>query len=159
MSLSYICQTVGCRTGTECSNESECRPTGPGTHLSVSLNNVFGGGESWNVKLKGSYEWQTGGGEKKSLMNSWGNGAFYPLTFPSVVFPHLGKRSLTSRPRRPFRLYIDQLNRQSIINCCPSAAMLHTISSPPYQPAHSITPFKLTFNVLQHQSKILKIAD
>ena len=58
--------------------------TGPGASFGVTRNNVFGGGESWNVKLKGSYEWQTGGGE-------------------------------TSR--------------------------------------HSITPFKLTFNVLQHQSK------
>ena len=45
--------------------------TGPGASFGVTRNNVFGGGESWNVKLKGSYEWQTGGGEKSSLMNSW----------------------------------------------------------------------------------------
>ena len=42
--------------------------TGPGASFGVTRNNVFGGGESWNVKLKGSYEWQTGGGEKSSLI-------------------------------------------------------------------------------------------
>ena len=34
--------------------------TGPGAAFTVTKNNVFGGGESWNVKLNGSYEWQTG---------------------------------------------------------------------------------------------------
>ena len=66
--------------------------TGPGASFGVTRNNVFGGGESWNVKLKGSYEWQTGGGEKSSLMNSWEMGVSTSLTFPRVVFPHWGKR-------------------------------------------------------------------
>ena len=67
--------------------------TGPGASFGVTRNNVFGGGESWNVKLKGSYEWQTGGGEKSSLMNSWEMGAksvfTYALfmTFPALIFP------------------------------------------------------------------------
>ena len=62
--------------------------TGPGASFGVTRNNVFGGGESWNVKLKGSYEWQTGGGEKNSLMNSWEMGVSTSLTFPRVLFPH-----------------------------------------------------------------------
>ena len=72
--------------------------TGPGASFGVTRNNVFGGGESWNVKLKGSYEWQTGGGEKSSLMNSWEMGAFYLSDFPARGFPASGgKGSLTSR--------------------------------------------------------------
>ena len=85
--------------------------TGPGASFGVTRNNVFGGGESWNVKLKGSYEWQTGGGEKSSLMNSWEMGVSTSLTFPRVVFPHWGKREFDFPATTTFRLYIDQLNR------------------------------------------------
>lgn len=56
--------------------------TGPGASFGVTRNNVFGGGESWNVKLKGSYEWQTGGGEKKFVDEQLGNGNIYFSDFP-----------------------------------------------------------------------------
>ena len=46
------------------------------------------------MKLKGSYEWQTGGGEKSSLMNSWEMGIPTSLTFPRVVFPALGEKGI-----------------------------------------------------------------
>ena len=118
--------------------------TGPGAAFGVTRNNVFGGGESWNVKLKGSYEWQTGGGEKSSLMNSWEMGLSTSLTFPRVVFPRWGKMEFDFPATTTFRLYIDQLNRARYY----------------FQPTrisrHSITPFKLTFNVLQHQSEEFK---
>ena len=64
--------------------------TGPGHH-SASPGTMYSEVASWNVKLKGSYEWQTGGGEKSSLMNSWEMGVSTSLTFPRVVFPHWGK--------------------------------------------------------------------
>ena len=54
--------------------------TGPGASFSVTRNNVFGGGETWNVKLKGSYEWQTGQNKGSSLMNSWEMGVSTALT-------------------------------------------------------------------------------
>ena len=62
--------------------------TGPGASFGVTRNNVFGGGESWNVKLKGSYEWQTGGGEKSSLMNSWEMGvSTSPVSYTHLTLP------------------------------------------------------------------------
>ena len=105
--------------------------TGPGASFGVTRNNVFGGGESWNVKLKGSYEWQTGGGEKSSLMNSWEMGLSTSLTFPRVVFPHLGKREFDFPATTTFRLYINQLNRAKYYK------LLSYIRFPalPYQPA------------------------
>lgn len=33
---------------------------GPGAIFSVTKRNVFGGGETFGVRLRGSYEWQTG---------------------------------------------------------------------------------------------------
>ena len=126
--------------------------TGPGASFGVTRNNVFGGGESWNVKLKGSYEWQTGGGEKNSLMNSWEMGVSTSLTFPRVLFPHLGKREFDFPATTTFRLYIDQLNRAKYYKLLSFGGNATYDFQPSRTSRHSITPFKLTFNVLQHQS-------
>ncbi|MDD3039323.1 BamA/TamA family outer membrane protein [Bacteroides sp.] len=126
--------------------------TGPGASFGVTRNNVFGGGESWNVKLKGSYEWQTGGGEKSSLMNSWEMGASTALTFPRVLFPNLGKREFDFQASTTFRLYVDQLNRAKYYKLLSFGGNATYDFQPSRTSRHSITPFKLTFNVLQHQS-------
>ena len=73
--------------------------TGPGAAFTVTKNNVFGGGESWNVKLNGSYEWQTGKASS-SLMNSYELGISTSLIFPRVVFPRMATVSMTSRLQR-----------------------------------------------------------
>lgn len=65
--------------------------TGPGASFTVTKNNVFGGGEAWNVKLDGSYEWQTGK-DRSSLMNSYEVGLSTSLMFPRVVFPRFGDK-------------------------------------------------------------------
>ena len=127
--------------------------TGPGASFGVTRNNVFGGGESWNVKLKGSYEWQTGGGEKSSLMNSWEMGISTSLTFPRVVFPRWGKKEFDFPATTTFRLYIDQLNRARYYKLLSFGGNATYDFQPTRTSRHSITPFKLTFNVLQHQSK------
>ena len=127
--------------------------TGPGASFGITKNNVFGGGESWNVKLKGSYEWQTGGGERSSLMNSWEMGVSTSLTFPRVVFPRLGKMEFDFPATTTFRLYIDQLNRAKYYKLLSFGGNSTYDFQPSRTSRHSITPFKLTFNVLQHQSK------
>lgn len=127
--------------------------TGPGASFGLTRNNVFGGGESWNVKLKGSYEWQTGGGEKNSLMNSWEFGLSTALTFPRVVFPHLGGREFDFPASTTFRLYIDQLNRAKYYKLLSFGGNATYDFQPSTTSKHSLTPFKLTFNVLQHTEK------
>ena len=71
---------------------------------------MFGGGEAWNVKLDGSYEWQTGK-DRSSLMNSYEVGLSTSLMFPRVVFPRLGDKEYDFPATTTFKLYIDQLNR------------------------------------------------
>lgn len=127
--------------------------TGPGASFGLTRNNVFGGGESWNVKLKGSYEWQTGGGEKSSLMNSWEFGLSTALTFPRVVFPRLGGREFDFPASTTFRLYIDQLNRAKYYKLLSFGGNATYDFQPSTTSKHSLTPFKLTFNVLQHKEK------
>lgn len=134
--------------------------TGPGVAFGVTRNNVFGGGESWNVKMKGSYEWQTGGGAKSSLMNSWEMGVSSALTFPRVVFPRLGKREFDFPATTTFRLYVDQLNRAKYYKLLSFGGNITYDFQPSRTSKHSITPFKLTFNVLQHRSsEFIAIAD
>lgn len=73
--------------------------TGPGAAFTVTKNNVFGGGESWNVKLNGSYEWQTGKASS-SLMNSYELGISTSLIFRAWCFLGWATVSMTSRLQR-----------------------------------------------------------
>ena len=130
--------------------------TGPGAAFSVTRNNVFGGGESWNVKLKGSYEWQTGGGTKSSLLNSWEMGLSTSLAFPRVVFPTFGKREYDFPATTTFRLYVDQLNRARYYKLLSFGGNATYDFQPTRTSKHSVTPFRLTYNVLQHQTEEFK---
>ncbi len=126
--------------------------TGPGASFSVTRNNVFGGGETWNVKLKGSYEWQTGGGKNSSLLNSWEMGASTSLMFPRVVFPQFGDREYDFPASTTFRLYADQMNRAKYYKLLSFGGNATYDFQPTRTGRHSLTPFRLTFNVLQHRT-------
>ena len=126
--------------------------TGPGASFSVTRNNVFGGGETWNVKLKGSYEWQTGGGKNSSLLNSWEMGASTSLMFPRVVFPQFGDREYDFPASTTFRLYVDQMNRAKYYKLLSFGGNATYDFQPTRTSRHSLTPFRLTFNVLQHRT-------
>lgn len=129
--------------------------TGPGASFSVNRNNLFGGGETWNVKLKGSYEWQTGG-NSSSLMNSWEMGISSSLVFPRVVFPTFGNREYDFPATTTFRLYADQLNRAKYYKLLSFGGNATYDFQPTRTARHSLTPFRLAFNVLQHESEAFK---
>ena len=121
---------------------------GPGASFTVTKNNVFGGGESWNVKLDGSYEWQTGK-DRSSLMNSYELGISTALTFPRVVFPRMGDREYDFPAATTFKLYANQLNRAKYYKLLAFGGNVTYDFQPKPTSKHSITPFRLTFNVLR----------
>lgn len=121
---------------------------GPGASFTVTKNNVFGGGETWNVKLDGSYEWQTGKG-RSSLMNSYEIGLSTSLTFPRVVFPRMGGREYDFPATTTFRLYVDQLNRAKYYKLLAFGGNATYDFQPKVTTKYSFTPFRLTFNVLR----------
>lgn len=123
--------------------------TGPGAAFTVTKNNVFGGGESWNVKLNGSYEWQTGKASS-SLMNSYELGISTSLIFPRVVFPRMGGREYDFPATTTFRLYADQMNRAKYYKLLAFGGNVTYDFQPKSASKHSITPFRLTFNVLRN---------
>lgn len=123
--------------------------TGPGAAFTLTKNNVFGGGESWNVKLNGSYEWQTGK-DRSSLMNSYELGLSTSLVFPRVVFPRMGDREYDFPATTTFRLYVDQMNRAKYYKLLAFGGNVTYDFQPKPTAKHSITPFRLTFNVLRN---------
>lgn len=124
---------------------------GPGAIFSVTKRNVFGGGETFGVRLRGSYEWQTGNrvDGAKSAINSWEMGLSGTLTFPQLLFPGMMKKDGLYPSSTSFRLYVDQLNRARFFKMLAfggSASYDYQSSATSH---HSITPFKLTYNLLQ----------
>ena len=131
---------------------------GPSASLSITKNNVFGGGESWNVTLKGSYEWQTGGsrGEDAKSMNSWDMGISTSLTFPRVFFPSFGGQEYDFPATTTFKIYVEQLNRAKYYRQLAFGGNATYDFQPTKVSKYSFTPFKLTFNVLQRQTEEFK---
>lgn len=127
--------------------------TGPGAIFSVTRRNIFGGGETFGVQLKGSYEWQTGNhrvGGQSALMNSWELGISSTLTLPQLLFPGYLKRNLQYPSSTTFRIDADQMNRAKFFKLLSfgGSATLDFQSSATSH--HSVTPFRLTYNKLQH---------
>lgn len=122
--------------------------TGPGASFIVTKHNVFGGGESWNVKLDGSYEWQTGK-NSTSDMNSYKLGVSSSLTFPRVVFPRMGDREYDFPATTTFKIYADQENRAKYYKLLAFGGSATYDFQPRRTDKHSFTPFRLTFNVLR----------
>jgi outer membrane protein assembly factor BamA len=123
--------------------------TGPGAAFTVTKNNVFGGGETWNVKLSGSYEWQTGK-DNHSLMDSYEMGISSSVTFPRVVFPRFGDRQYDFPATTTFRIYADQLNRAKYYKLLAFGGNVTYDFQPQPSVKHSFTPFRLTFNMLSN---------
>lgn len=127
---------------------------GPGAIFSVTKRNVFGGGETFNVRLRGSYEWQTGSHVvgNSSTINSWELGVNTTLTFPQVLFPKLVKGDTKYPSSTSFRIYIDQLNRAKFFKMLAFGGSASYDFQPSATSQHSVTPFKLTYSLLQRKT-------
>lgn len=124
---------------------------GPGAAFSLSKNNVFKGGETWEIKLRGAYEWQTGKkSEKNSLMNSYELGVSSSLTIPRLLFPTLRKNEYEFPTTTIFKLYVDQLNRAKYYKILSFGGNVSYDWKPKPTTRHQFTPLNLNFTLLQH---------
>ena len=126
---------------------------GPGLILGVTHNNLFGGGEKLSVKLNGSYEWQTGGGENASLFNSYEFGATGSLTFPRLLAPKLKRQLRRLKSSTSIQLGANIMNRPHYFRMVSFNTSLayefHTSSTA----LHNFTPFKLVYTKLLNSTE------
>ncbi|MCC8153162.1 MAG: BamA/TamA family outer membrane protein [Tannerellaceae bacterium] len=125
--------------------------TGPGAIFSVTKRNIFGGGEVFGVQLKGSYEWNTGNrvsGGNASL-NSYELGITTTLSVPKLLFPGFIHKEYEYPTSTNFRLYADMLQRAGFFRLLSFGGNMNYDFQPTPVSKHSITAFRLSYNLLQ----------
>lgn len=125
--------------------------TGPGAIFNVTKRNMFRGGETFGVQLKGSYEWNTGnrvsGGN--SSLNSYELGVTTSLVVPKLLFPGFIHKEYNYPTSTTFRLYGDLLHRAGFFSLLAFGGNMNYDFQPTEVSRHSITAFRLTYNLLQ----------
>lgn len=121
---------------------------GPGLTFGVTNKNIFGGGEQLSVNATGSYEWQTGHGENRSLFNSYEFGITGTLTFPRLLAPKFVHRNRFNVNQTRFMLNADLLNRPHYFKMAQFNASVNYDWRYRRYVTNTFTPFKLTYTKL-----------
>lgn len=129
---------------------------GPGLTLKLSHNNLFRGGEVLDLKLNGSYEWQTGNknsGGRTSQLNSYELGLNANLNLPRLLLPEGWIRGLHYPGSTSFQLGVDLMNRPRFFHLIAfSGSAGYNFQTSP-DSRHALTVFKLTYNRLLHTTE------
>lgn len=126
---------------------------GPGLTLDISKRNAFRGAELLSLKLKGSYEWQTGNsaGANGSHINSYEYGADLSITYPRLETPFrkLNRRRFYAPPSTAFNISATVLNRANFFRMLTVGAGVAYKWRTSAQSGHEFSPFTLDYNYLQ----------
>lgn len=125
---------------------------GPGIVASLSRKNLLRMAEVIQLRLKGSYEWQTNRILRRegSVVNSFEVGSDLSLSVPQLLFPggydYPYKRPVSTTAR----LYADWLHRGGYFRMLAFGGNLTYAFSTSDAVTHNVSPFVLTFNTLEH---------
>lgn len=129
---------------------------GPNAAVTISKRNAFGHGETFAVKLKGSYEWQTKGTRNikgQDQINSYDAGIETSITYPWLVFPGLNKRRFRFPASTTFKFDFDHLNRSGYYRLM----SMNIEADYDFQTSQSIThrfvPLSFTYDRLEHTTE------
>ena len=129
---------------------------GPNATWSLTKRNAFRHAETFNIKLKGAYEWQTGKRRRNNdgtKIDSYEWGIETSLTYPRIMFPWLNRRVLRYPATTTFKFSIDQLRRSGYYNLLSMNTSVNYFIQGSKYISHSITPFMLTQNKLMSSSE------
>ncbi len=124
---------------------------GPGIVASLSRKNLLRMAEIIQLRLKGSYEWQTSRTpyRESSVANSFELGSDVSISVPQLLFPG-GYDYSYERPVSTIgRLYADWLHRGGFFRMLAFGGNLTYTFSTSDATTHSFSPFSLTFNTLE----------
>lgn len=122
---------------------------GPGLVFSLTNRNIFGGAEQLAVKLKASYEWQTGHG-RSSVFNSYEFGINASLAFPRLLAPRFIPRTQRELNWTRINLDADLLNRPHYFKMAQFGAGISYEWRATRNTLHQFTPLKITYTKLMH---------
>lgn len=128
---------------------------GPGIVASLSRKNLLRMAEIIQLRLKGSYEWQTNRTLRRegSVVNSFELGADLSLSVPQLLFPGNYDRLYRRPVSTTARLYTDWMHRGGYFRMLAFGGNLTYAFSSSDVLTHSISPFTLTFNTLEHTTQ------
>ena len=88
----------------------------------------------------------------KSKMNSYELGASFSLDYPRLLLPWMKNKSnrFLFPSHTSFKLYVDQLNRARFFKMLSFGGTVSYDFQPSRTWKHTVTPFRLAFNTLQH---------
>jgi outer membrane protein assembly factor BamA len=129
---------------------------GPNATILLSKRNAFGHGETFSLKLKGSYEWLTKGAQMMSeqdQINSYEAGAGVAITYPWLAFPGLSKKRFRYPTSTSFKFDFDHLNRSGYYRLLSFNAEATYAFQTSKSFIHRVTPLSLTYDRLEHTTE------
>ena len=124
---------------------------GPGVSLNLIRNNIFGGGEIYNMSVYGSHEWNTGAKtiSNTGFINNYEIGVRGDLMFPRLFLPRIGRRAYDFSATSHINLDFSILNRARYYSTMSVGGSIYYEFKPTRIRSHTFTPFKLEFNKLR----------
>ena len=128
---------------------------GPGMVAALSRKNLLRLSEVMQFRLKGSYEWQTNRVLRREgmVVNSFELGADVTMSMPQLLFPRSYNRPYERPVSTTARLYADWLHRGGFFRMLAFGGNLTYAFSSSDAINHSVSPFVLTFNTLEHTTE------
>ena len=127
---------------------------GPGLVLGLTKRNAFRGGEKLNMKVFGSYEWQTAAsGNDKTSINSYEYGGELSLEYPRIeAFGLLKRRRFHSPPSTVLAVNVNLRNRANYYKLLTVKPSLTYKVQASRNWRHEFTPFAIDYNRLYSAS-------
>ena len=128
---------------------------GPGITASLSRKNLLRMAEIIQLRLKGSYEWQTSHTlrHEGTKENSFELGAELSVSIPQLLFPGGYDYSYNRPVSTIAHTYVDWLHRGGFFRMLAFGGKLTYDFSSSEKVSHDITPFSLTFNTLEQTTQ------
>ncbi|MBR4590454.1 MAG: BamA/TamA family outer membrane protein [Bacteroidaceae bacterium] len=126
---------------------------GPNASLTLSKRNAFGHGETFSIKLKGSYEWQTKSTQRikgQDQINSYEAGLETSVAYPWLVFPGVNSRRFKYATSTAFKFDINHLNRSGYYRLLSFNTSVDYNFSTSKWWSHRVSPISLTYNKLEN---------
>jgi len=129
---------------------------GPNASVTLSKRNAFGHGETFSVRLKGSYEWMTKGSQNikgQDQINSYDAGIQASITYPWLVFPGLSSKRFRYPTSTTFKFDFDHLNRSGYYRLMSMNVEADYNFQTSQSITHRFTPLSLTYDRLEHTTE------